>query len=171
MIVITDKQIEKAIVKIEKMTEAKYEKFFEEFGEKQPHLFGYILAYSDQIQSDAARDEFIYIISVIWECYNGLKLGLDAVEKRDITRSEKTQLKEWEKLNSITDPKEEAKFVIKFITQPALWSFMTETAIPDPKKPTKTNFKDDEDFAILYSTTKLICSLLDEKVKKAELKN
>ena len=171
MITITDKQIEKAISRIEKMTEAKYEKFFEDFGAKQPELFGYILAYSDEIQSDAARDEFIFIMSVIWDCYNGLKLGLDPVQKRDITRLEKVQLKEWEKLNAIKDPEEDEAFVVKFITQPALWAFMTETAIPDPKKPNKTNFSADEDFAILYSTTKLVCSLLDEKVKKAELKN
>jgi hypothetical protein len=170
MILITDKQIDKAIAAIEKMDEKKYEKFFQDFGAKQPVLFDYIMAYSDAIQSDKARDEFIFIMSVIWDCYKQLKLSLGQVTVKEIEKTEKAQLKAWEKLNQLSEGAEEEKFINKFITQPALWNFMTETAVPDIKNIKKSNFSNDDDFAILYSCTKMVFGLLDEKVKKAEVK-
>lgn len=170
MIHITDKQIDKAIAKIDKMDEAQFGKFFDSFSKSQPELFDYILHYSDALHNDEARDEFIFIMSVIWECYRSLKLKLAEVTVKEINSMEKTQMKEWEKLNTLKAGKEEDAFIKKFITQPALWAFMTETAFEDPEKPQNSNFSHDDDIAILYSSTKMMCGLLDKQVAKASEK-
>jgi len=88
------------------------------------------------------------------------------INKAEVTRMEKFPLKQWGKLNEITDAAEEEKFLEKFIHQPALWNFMTETAVPDLTKLNQTNFSNDDDFAILYSCTKMVIDLLDKKVNK-----
>jgi len=74
--IINDKQIDRAYIAIDKMTEKQAEKYYMDFNDAQPHLFSYLIGNSEEMHNEDARDDFIFIISVIWECYEVCVLPL-----------------------------------------------------------------------------------------------
>jgi hypothetical protein len=169
MITISEKQLGKAIDYINELDVKSYSTFMNDFAKKQPNLVSYMVANAESLSNDAARDELVYLLSIIWICYNSLKLPITKILKREIDKSEKTQLDDWQKLSEITDEKKEAAFTRKFIAQPIIWSFMNSIVLPQGKQ--KSNFKKDEDVALTYALINLVTFLLDEKVKKGVAKN
>jgi hypothetical protein len=171
MIIINEDQLIEAIEGINGMTPKKFEKFFHDFSERQPNVVGYLMACADNIKNEDARDEFVYICSVIWHCYDKLKLPMAKIGEKELEKKEKEQIKAWEKLAAITDPKEEKKYTRKFLTQPQLWQFMNEIITPDEKHPDQTNFDNEDDIAMTYACVNLLIELLNDKVNKGPEKN
>lgn len=171
MIIIKDKQMNDAIKAIEAMTPKKFEKFLADFGEQQPEIFSYLMANADAIKNADAQDEFVFIFAVIWKCYLNLKIQMNKVSAKELEKKENAHIKGWDKLASITDIKEKEKFVNKFIAQPSLWNFMHDIIIPDPEKPTETNFTSDDDTAIVFACTNLLTALLNDNVNKPVTNN
>ena len=162
MIRITDKKLFKAIDRINGLAVKDYTALIEDFAKKQPALIKYIVDNTESLSKPAARDEAIYMISVVWQCYLDLKRPIGKITTKDIAKTEKQQMRSWEKLAAITDEKEEDAFAKKFITQPQIWAFLNEIVLPEDKK--KSNFNKKTDVALAYALVNLVVSLLDQKV-------
>jgi hypothetical protein len=167
--IITEKQLGRAIEKFNDLDVESYTDFMDDLTKKQPNLVNYVIDNVEALSKSAARDELIFLISIIWECYSSLKVPIGKVTKKEIEKAEKAQFSDWQKLAEISDPKKEAAFTKKFITQPFIWTFMNEIVIPQGK--IKSNFSKDNDVALTYALINLVTFLLDEKVKKSVDKN
>jgi hypothetical protein len=166
--IITEKKLGKAIDAFSNMDVERFTNFIDGLSEKQPGLVGYIVDNVENLSSSEARDEMIFLIAVIWECYSSIKVPIGRITKKEIEKAEKEQIARWKELSEIEDAKKEDAFTRKFITQPFIWTFMNEIVLPNGKM--KSNFKKDDDVAITYALVNLVTSLLDQKVKAAKAK-
>jgi hypothetical protein len=169
MVKITEKQLIKAIDKINGLDSKKYTKFIEDFAKKQPDLVTYMVVSTENLSDPAARDEVIYLLSVIWEAYLSLNVPLSKITNKEIEKMEAQQILAWEKLAEITDDKEEEAFTKKFISQPNIWSFMNELVMPEYNP--ESCFKNEDDIALTYAIINLAIVLLNDRVKKGAAKN
>jgi hypothetical protein len=76
MIIITEKHLGKAIDFINELDVKSYSTFMNDFAKKQPNLVSYMVANAESLSNAAARDELVYLLSIIWICYKSLNLPI-----------------------------------------------------------------------------------------------
>ncbi len=157
------KDVLKACKGVTSMEEKKIISFFKDFEKKQPVLYSYIIANAEQMKNDDARNDFAYIFSVVWKCYDSMNGKMSIITEEQLTKKENEHIKGWEKFSTIKTDKEEDAFVKKFITQPEIWDFMLDVIYPEESNPDETNFSQDET-AIAFACINLMTALLNDKV-------
>lgn len=123
---ITDLEINEAEQFFETLDADTSRIFFEEFSESQPNLFVYVMAMSENLQSEEAQYDSLYLTGVVYKAFINKYKEITQLSEHDVDETEQEIIALYQSLADAEENKEEAlsRNVITESPQPFLLAYI-----------------------------------------------
>ncbi|MGV6861563.1 MAG: hypothetical protein ACWA41_07310 [Putridiphycobacter sp.] len=119
MSIVSTENIEKAVIKIDKLSEDALEKLIEAFTLKQQDLINYVMQAGFDFENEELNAFSIYYFAIVMEAFNMQGLKLKEINEQDISDFQEPYLLALDEVN-----KEEFISMHELLNQPHLISFI-----------------------------------------------
>ena len=167
---ITEEILENVLDKIDGLDEETVAEMIQGYFGKQPFLMMYIMSFNDELESEDAKDDLVFILLVVMECFYSLGKEIPLISQEVIDKEEEKDLAMITKIENMTDDNERMEAMLSFMPEEeTLFMFVGETLGIEDEEMNEENEEDEETGAI-FGGIKLVVEVLAASLNKGGLK-
>jgi hypothetical protein len=164
MTLITEETLDNTLDNITALDEEGLSELFSDYFSRQPFLLTYIMATSEALASDAARNDLIFMMLLTMECFYENNKNISLITEEQIEEEESKQLEVLEKFEKITDEEEQEEMAMSLVSsQVHLFEYLGDIMNGENEDGSDSNFNDD-DAGAAFGSLKLVADLLTKAV-------
>ncbi len=166
-VTITDQHLDQAITTIDDFSDSQITKYFEKISQKQPALFGYVLAMTGD-GDESVFEDVLYTCSSIYKAYELALQSIPEISEDTVIRIEENFSDENNPLNAPGNFQNLSElFDLVGLKQETVLNFIIEVMLSERSE---QDLLQSEDLALGMMTTFIFAKSLDETINGGNLK-
>ncbi len=168
MAVITETILENVLEKMDIQDEAALEEMVQTYSSKQPFVMMYLMEFNEEMESDVAKDDLVYLLLVVLECFYSIQ-NIALISAEAIMAEEENQMTALTEIDKITDEDARNNAAMAMLaSEEVLFQFVGET-LNDSEEEDESDFNE-EDAGAIFGAIKMVVDLFKSQLGNGGLK-
>ena len=164
MTIISEESLDEILDNITALDEEGLSELFSDYFSRQPFLMSYLMATTESLANDAARNDLVFMLLLTMECFYGLKKTIPLITEEQIEEEENKQLEILEKFEKLTNEDEQEEMAMSLVSsQVYLFEYLGDIMNGEDEEGADSNFNDD-DAGAAFGSLKLVVDLLGKGI-------